>query len=384
MESETKRAWSGLKRLIFLLVLFTLFPPFQAHAQCTGSPQPGASCHGYILSSADISNPTAQCSDMSPKLVELLNCMEGYLPEKAKVISSVSDSQGMDRCIPSEHSRPPCAHVIYSCHYGGRDCIGQSYAVDFKNSECYAEIRQALAYCGGGRIKTYSTHIHVSVGCENGCNCDCGLTKVNPVTPEFNAVAKVGKTATSIEEKNVIVKVGDMVYFDASDSVGVGSFSWDYADGNTATGASPSHSFSSEGTYTVALTFTGSGADAGKSDTDTVEVGVVDFKAIAYVGKTSTSSSIVIATTASLSLRGSGILSWRDMVFSLQGPPNQLGAQLIGTFFTLKTPLMTYVLREEAIQWNKQRLPHWLSPSSLLPRWRSWLSGILQVHQPFG
>ncbi|MEA1924903.1 MAG: PKD domain-containing protein [Candidatus Altiarchaeota archaeon] len=290
MDSETKGAGRGLKGISCLMIISFFVFSNSASAQCSGSPQPGASCHGYILCEYDIRNPGAQCSDMSPALVTLLDCMEGYLPERAKVISSVSDSAGMDRCVPGSWSRPPCAHVEHSCHYGGRACVGKSYAVDFKNRVCLQEIRDALAYCGGGRIKTYHSHIHVSIGCENGCNCDCRLEEVKPEEPEFNAVAKVGKTASDVNYKSVTVDIGDVVYFDASDSRGEGRFGWDFdGDGSVDnTEVAPTHTFPAEGTFTVTLTFTGEGDDAGKNDIDTVTVEVVDFKAIAYVGETST------------------------------------------------------------------------------------------------
>ncbi|WP_223669947.1 S8 family serine peptidase [Kangiella shandongensis] len=60
----------------------------------------------------------------------------------------------------------------------------------------------------------------------------------------------------------------------SSDSDGsIASYSWDFGDGNTATGSNPSHTFAAAGTYTVSLTVTD---DAGATDTTTQDVTVSD------------------------------------------------------------------------------------------------------------
>ncbi|MDQ2054593.1 PKD domain-containing protein [Halobellus sp. H-GB7] len=69
--------------------------------------------------------------------------------------------------------------------------------------------------------------------------------------------------------------VGDSVSFDASGSSdadgSIASYEWDFGDGTSATGASPSHSYDSAGSYTVSLTVTDDdGATATTQQTITV------------------------------------------------------------------------------------------------------------------
>ncbi|WP_202935137.1 PKD domain-containing protein [Halorussus amylolyticus] len=64
--------------------------------------------------------------------------------------------------------------------------------------------------------------------------------------------------------------------FDASgssDNVGVTGYAWEFGDGNTATGATPTHTYADPGTYTATLTVTDGG---GNTDTDSLTVTVED------------------------------------------------------------------------------------------------------------
>ncbi len=69
------------------------------------------------------------------------------------------------------------------------------------------------------------------------------------------------------------VGTGESVTFDGSGSTGqINSYNWDFGDGSSGTGSTPSHSYSMAGTYIVTLTV----SDNVNSDTDTISVTVQD------------------------------------------------------------------------------------------------------------
>ncbi|MEJ2242682.1 MAG: PKD domain-containing protein, partial [Candidatus Bathyarchaeota archaeon] len=72
-----------------------------------------------------------------------------------------------------------------------------------------------------------------------------------------------------------IVTVDELVSFDASESFDsdgtIASYSWDFGDGNTATGAMTENTYNEQGTYTVILTVTD---DIGDSSTTSVNITV--------------------------------------------------------------------------------------------------------------
>jgi hypothetical protein len=113
----------------------------------------------------------SQLSDASDELKVLLNCMKDKLPAEAKRISSISDSEGMDNC-KGDNWTSDCAHKKNSCHYGGTECIGLSYAVDFGEESYASQIEQVAEECdSGANVYKEDTHTHVSIGETNGCNC---------------------------------------------------------------------------------------------------------------------------------------------------------------------------------------------------------------------
>ncbi len=111
----------------------------------------------------------AQEADASPALREFMDCMDWHLSPEANHISSISDSAGIDRCA-FNYSKPPCAHKRNSCHYGGTNCRGQSYAVDYGREDLVDEISAAARACGAW-VNPESNHVHVSIGSRYNCGC---------------------------------------------------------------------------------------------------------------------------------------------------------------------------------------------------------------------
>jgi PKD repeat protein len=74
----------------------------------------------------------------------------------------------------------------------------------------------------------------------------------------------------SFTESAHTVDTDETIYFDASDSYDLDgtivSYSWDFGDGNTATGVEAEHAYENDGAYTVTLTVTD---DDGATDTAT-------------------------------------------------------------------------------------------------------------------
>ena len=97
-----------------------------------------------------------------------------------------------------------------------------------------------------------------------------GVEVVKPGASNQAPNASVTTSATDVE-------TGQTIDFDASgsnDSDGsIASYEWDFDDGTTATGPTPSHSYDSAGTYTVELTVTD---DGGATDTATTTVTVTE------------------------------------------------------------------------------------------------------------
>ncbi|NVJ68076.1 MAG: pre-peptidase C-terminal domain-containing protein, partial [Gammaproteobacteria bacterium] len=93
--------------------------------------------------------------------------------------------------------------------------------------------------------------------------------------------------------------------FDASgssDSDGsIVSYSWNFGDGNSASGANPSHSFAADGTYSVSLTVTDNG---GATGSDSQDVTVTDSGAGVTIDLSVTADSKRRWDTARLSWSG--------------------------------------------------------------------------------
>ncbi len=113
----------------------------------------------------------AQVATASGALQSLLSCMVTRVPAGVGRISSISDSQitsGQNTFAQCAAGR--CQHAANSCHYGGRSCVGSSYAVDFGDQQNTQALSAAATACGANYVGNEVDHLHVSVGGSCGCN----------------------------------------------------------------------------------------------------------------------------------------------------------------------------------------------------------------------
>ncbi|MGI8523674.1 MAG: PKD domain-containing protein [Nocardioides sp.] len=76
--------------------------------------------------------------------------------------------------------------------------------------------------------------------------------------------------------------------FDATTSAdsdgSIAGYAWDFGDGSTATGSTPSHTYAAPGTYTIRLDVTDDGGDTGTTSSSRVVVGEPAPSTVSYVG----------------------------------------------------------------------------------------------------
>lgn len=105
----------------------------------------------------------------------------------------------------------------------------------------------------------------------SGQLCNSGVDEVQ-VFVNAPPVAEAGE--------NIVATVGEPVSFDGTKSYDtdgeIGSYHWDFDDGNTANGSIQTHSYSEAGTFTVSLTVTDNEGLANSQDSDQISVFVVD------------------------------------------------------------------------------------------------------------
>ena len=116
----------------------------------------------------------AQRSHASPTLNSLLSCMVRRVPGNVGLITSISDSDIVSGARTFQYCATNgqgggCAHVVNSCHYGGRTCVGQSYAVDFGDENNSLALIQAANACGASAEIHNGNHVHASIGGACGC-----------------------------------------------------------------------------------------------------------------------------------------------------------------------------------------------------------------------
>lgn len=120
----------------------------------------------------------AQVGHQSQALDDLLRCMGTRLSGSGiGRISSISDSFiSSGQKTFSQCALGGCRHVENSCHYGGRKCVGKSYAVDFGDEGNAVELSQAAKACNSGARSFFEgTHVHITIGEASGCECDANL-----------------------------------------------------------------------------------------------------------------------------------------------------------------------------------------------------------------
>ena len=130
------------------------------------------------------------------------------------------------------------------------------------------------------------SHIYASAGLYNVTLTvmdDAGATDSQGTTADI-AAAPVNQPPVSDPNGPYTGTTGVAVLFDgmgSSDPDGtIVTYDWDFGDGNTGTGATPSHSYATDGNYTVSLTVTD---DAGATDlaTTTASIGAVNQPPVA-------------------------------------------------------------------------------------------------------
>lgn len=144
-------------------------------------------------------------------------------------------------------------------------------------------------------------------------------------------------------------KAGSAVQFDGSGSIGdIASFSWNFGDGSTGTGARVSHTFSIEGDFTVVLTVTDSRGFSVQSDPVRVSVGATkDPTAKFTVSPTTPIAGTVSNFNAAESKADSGhtIVSY-DWDFG-DGTPHQSGVSVTHTFALPQAYNVTLIVTDD-------------------------------------
>jgi hypothetical protein len=134
-----------------------------------GGPATGPSGSGKLTFQKGID---AQVPTESAALATLISCISSQITKNA-TINSISDSditsgkKTIEQCAAAG-----CSHTANSCHYGGRNCIGESFAVDLGGD--LNDLTTAAKACGAS-TNNEGSHLHVSVGAQNNCGCDNGL-----------------------------------------------------------------------------------------------------------------------------------------------------------------------------------------------------------------
>ncbi len=145
----------------------TELPPGTSGGGSTGG-GPTGTFDGSFTYQANIE---AQKQDLSEPMAAVLRCMVTKVPRGVGNISSISDNQITTGTKTfAQCAGGGCAHSPNSCHYGGRTCIGKSFAVDFGDEQNKVALTSAARACGA-KVLDEGSHVHVSIGDASGCDC---------------------------------------------------------------------------------------------------------------------------------------------------------------------------------------------------------------------
>jgi len=183
-------AWTVLSMIFNALVGEEGFPWPWNEVQCSGGGLGGGtsedrcdemSSAGYCFSNEYSCQEGIidQISQASSEIRNLLNCMKDKLPSTdAREISSITDNSG-GRCFNNWENQCSgftdsctgtcCGHSQNSLHYGGVNCRGTSYAVDFAKESFFNYIHNAAKTCATdlnfGKVDVIheGNHVHVEL-----------------------------------------------------------------------------------------------------------------------------------------------------------------------------------------------------------------------------
>lgn len=189
-------------------------------------------------------------------------------PERGvfEISLQLDDREGLDNSVSSErivilNNRPPVAVVDARVE----SCSGQ--LIIFSSARSYDPDGDSFTThwdFGDGNTSYEANPVHsfdepgiynVIITLDDGYSETPTIQEI-PVIIEGSPVARIRETTMTVCANSPVVFDGSL----STDPNGmVGSFSWDFGDGNSAVGEQTTHLFARPGTYRVALTITGSG-----------------------------------------------------------------------------------------------------------------------------
>ncbi len=179
-----------------------------------------------------------------------------------KAVLTVDDGKGT-RCSVASRSVPVSVNTIPSAIISSVDPVSTGQTITFDGSGSGDADGDSLTYSwdfGDGSTGNGATASHaysqggnypVLLTVDDGKGTPCSVVS-------YNIVASVNTPPVIILSPIDVVCVGDTVMFDASGTSDADgdplTYSWDFGDGNTGDGPTPSHTYSQGGTYKAVVT----------------------------------------------------------------------------------------------------------------------------------